>query len=427
MIGVIPNIRHFFAYSSAKKQDGGTRCVKLATSQGLSDCPMLLIRLRDVVCYLQFAPEEPMVLPRARAFSSHGTRTSNDFVDKATPRINVVFALFLLFFSCLAAGQETTKGNRARPATLADVKAKYLNQKVYAIGTPTSGLRKNEVLIDWSLAKQSGAKYEKDYSNFLDAKYRGQAASVIAIDLQKSFLRERTAEHSVNALGEEINDDATVNPYFLLVVRFEDGTTASTTGYPNTIDGSVQLASIRNALVQEMAGLPGVLGKSLYAVGYSELYPVDTTLDEMQGGKGILRRLSRSEMPLLEPLEITAAKYLPEFNSVVLKLKMPNGTDVLSITTSDHITGRGEATALLQKISGFLKIEIPKDLSPKEIEAIKKHTIFRGMTKDALYYSFGFPEKENDWGRGGTQLVYSTHLIVYVDSQDKIQDWQSFD
>jgi hypothetical protein len=47
------------------------------------------------------------------------------------------------------------------------------------------------------------------------------------------------------------------------------------------------------------------------------------------------------------------------------------------------------------------------------------------MSKDALFCSMGFPESTNDWGRGGKQLVYSSTQMVYLDSQNKVVDWQS--
>ena len=39
--------------------------------------------------------------------------------------------------------------------------------------------------------------------------------------------------------------------------------------------------------------------------------------------------------------------------------------------------------------------------------------------------ALGFPTKENDWGRGGKQLIYSDTFFVYVNNDDKVEDWQS--
>jgi hypothetical protein len=54
--------------------------------------------------------------------------------------------------------------------------------------------------------------------------------------------------------------------------------------------------------------------------------------------------------------------------------------------------------------------------------------LFHGMSGDAVEYALGFAEQKNDWGTGGKQLVFfSGKLIVYLDSKDKVVDWQSFE
>jgi hypothetical protein len=45
-------------------------------------------------------------------------------------------------------------------------------------------------------------------------------------------------------------------------------------------------------------------------------------------------------------------------------------------------------------------VTIPEGTSSTELEAIKKGSIIRGMSVDALYLSWGFPIKKNDWGLG---------------------------
>jgi hypothetical protein len=39
----------------------------------------------------------------------------------------------------------------------------------------------------------------------------------------------------------------------------------------------------------------------------------------------------------------------------------------------------------------------------------------------------GFPDKENDWGTGGKQLIYGKSFLVYVNRQETVVDWQSLD
>jgi len=37
-------------------------------------------------------------------------------------------------------------------------------------------------------------------------------------------------------------------------------------------------------------------------------------------------------------------------------------------------------------------------------------------------------ERENSWGHGGKQVIYlSGRIVVYLDNDDKVEDWQTFD
>ena len=49
------------------------------------------------------------------------------------------------------------------------------------------------------------------------------------------------------------------------------------------------------------------------------------------------------------------------------------------------------------------------------------------MSSGALECALGFPKQENDWGKGGKQLIFTDKLYVYVDEKKKVVDWQSLD
>ena len=90
--------------------------------------------------------------------------------------------------------------------------------------------------------------------------------------------------------------------------------------------------------------------------------------------------------------------------------------------------GEDSDRPFIRRVIGTLVTEIPDTLTQKEIDAIKTGTIYKGMTKDALTYMLGFKDKENDWGSGGKQLIYyDGRLLIYLDKDNKIQDWQSFE
>jgi hypothetical protein len=64
-------------------------------------------------------------------------------------------------------------------------------------------------------------------------------------------------------------------------------------------------------------------------------------------------------------------------------------------------------------------------LNDHEIEAIRKGSVFVGMSEPALYMTVGFPEKTNDSIVGSTQLIYRTMYIYLRDK--KVAEVQSHD
>ena len=323
-------------------------------------------------------------------------------MHKAELRLMVV-----LFFLSMA----SALGTAQKSETLGAVKQKYLNKEVILIGPELSG---------WYDGSESSERYHADLETPLAASYKGKVAVVVAIQLHdEPSYRDRT-----NALGEPVNLDNTVHPYLDLVVKFNDGQVAMGTAYPLTIPGEVRFASEQNTLAQELAvKLPSIVGKPAFACSYSQLYQSSTTLDELLGTHSKLKEIE--DIPYLTPLKISAAKYYQAVDAVVLKVTMPDGTEALTISNGEQLTDKSQP--FVDRISGFLLGEIPKKFTPREIAAIRKQSIFRGMSGDALYCSMGFPASTNDWGRGGKQLVYSSTLMVYLDNQKNVVDWQSLE
>jgi len=310
-----------------------------------------------------------------------------------------------------------TFGTAQQDGTLGSVKQKYLNQKVVLVGLVWDDPVRGPVLIEWNLGIEEAGRYKFDMHTNLPATYKGQTATVIAIQLNNG---KKTP--SVNALGEPIDPDNTVKPYFDFIVKLADGRVAMTSAYPDTIQEDVKLASDEDALAQEMTTkLPSLVGGTFYACEFTHLYSTDATLEEILEASRILKQLT--DVPLLVPLKVTAAKYNESASAVILKLRLPDGRDALAVASGYPLTDKDET--FLQRVSASLLSEIPKKLTPQEIRAIKKGSIFRGMSEDALYCSLGFPKSENDWGRGGKQLLYTDNLMVYLDNQDKVIDWQS--
>jgi hypothetical protein len=215
-----------------------------------------------------------------------------------------------------------------------------------------------------------------------------------------------------------------------VIAKFSDGTIGMIRGFTITlVPENMELAGIRQSLKNAIESqLPSVIGRKLYAVGFSDLYKPTVTLENLTGLKKTLAKLSSADIPLLEPLTITNAKYLSEINAILLKLTLPNGSEAIGYTPSGYLHPEETPTDFLSLIAGSLLTSVPDKLTAAEVKAIKEKALFRGMTAAALDYAIGLKDSENDWGRGGKQRIYfHGKLLVYIDSSGKVQDWQSFD
>lgn len=327
--------------------------------------------------------------------------------------VRSLVVLFLLSLAC-------TLGIAQKSETLGAVKQKYLNKEVVLIGPLMDAETPLPVFLGWCVGSESSGRYHAHLETDLPASYKGRIAVVVAIQLHdEPSHRDRT-----NALGEPVNLDNTANPYLDLVVKFDDGQVAMGTAYPSTISEEVRFASEENMLAQELSvKLPSIVGKPAFACSYSHLYQSSATLDELLGAHSKSKEIE--DVPYLTPMKISAAKYYQAVDAVVLKVTMPDGTEALTISSGEQLTDKSQP--FVDRISGFLLGEIPKKFTPREIAAIRKKSIFRGMRRDALYCSMGFPASTNDWGRGGKQLIYSSTLMVYLDNQKSVVDWQSLE
>jgi hypothetical protein len=245
-----------------------------------------------------------------------------------------------------------------------------------------------------------------------------------------------------NALGEAASEDDIANPLFDLVVRFDDGTLAITSAYPSSLGSSVEFASIATSFAEQMSKeLPLLVGKTVYAVEDSTLYQADTTLDEITGSdpKGKMKRLL-SRTPLLQPLTILAAKSIDENADnlpldlppdagcgVIFKVKLPGGEEALAFTAEKYYLSL-DSLPFADRVIGNLEFSIPYPLTEQEVDAIRHRRLFKGMTKDAAHYFLGDPDALSNWGLGGKQLIYNGgRLLVYLDKDNKVEDWQSFE
>jgi hypothetical protein len=221
----------------------------------------------------------------------------------------------------------------ATGATLGDVRRIFLHKQVTVLGAVADNIYGQTSMLGWDLAvpaADGGYVGKSGLDRFIPASYRGKTAEVMAIELDR-----RPA--AVNALGEAVSEDRVTNPYFHIVIRFDDGTLATTTAFPNTLSGELDLAAGASQLVDRIhRELPQLIGKTVYVAQWAPLWQPNTSLEEMTK-IGIARhsKLEYSEMPRFQPLRITAAKYI-DSEGVVFKLQLPGGKEALYLQPGEH-------------------------------------------------------------------------------------------
>jgi len=269
----------------------------------------------------------------------------------------------------------------------------------------------------WHLAKEKKGRYIPK-GDGLASKYAGQMATVVTVQLEENSLRP------AHRIGP--TDDDVLEPYFSIVLRFEDGTI----GMANTY-----LISARNEIVPAQAliahqsvlraGADQLSGKVVFAIAESRFYYPDLTVEQaMSIAHNFMARVDIvRNIPLLQPLQVTNVGYLKQADALLVSLKLPDGRDVVSVVTCN-----GMNNSCFENLGSHFLSSIPSSLTAREIEAVQMHSHFPGMSQSALYMSIGYPEKENDYGRAGKQLVYyGGSILIYLDDNGNVTDTQHFD
>lgn len=335
--------------------------------------------------------------------------------------------------------------------TLGEFRKKYLNQRIIILkGTEIGAFHVGDVnkpgsLGGWQPMKQDpDGSFQNDFSKgaFIDFRYKDQTPTVVAI-------RQSTVGGSVsskagqeNAMGETVKDDDVVNPYVDVFARFDDGQLAKYTNYINSIeprfpirygaspfswDKEFILVSVRDAHAEIIAReLQNAIGQKVYAVHESLLFGLDiTAADLMDLGSRLTGQIR--DVPLLDEMTVVGAKYNERYDFIVWKLRFPSGREVISAARyrDEDVSPNGNDNSFLGRSIGTLLAKLPAGLTSREISAIREREIFRGMSRKAVFFSWGYPSKENNYGSGGLQLVYGEHQFVYLDAAGNVTDWQS--
>jgi hypothetical protein len=362
----------------------------------------------------------------------------------AVPSVLLHSSLYFLLLSCLSAqlpDKPTPEvKSAARDWTLADFRHSYLNQRILILqGHDTRGS-----LGGWEPIKQSSdSSFIVDNSKgaYINFRYKDQTPRIIAIRESSGGGMKTPKEGQKNAMGKTVSDDDIVNPSVEVIVQFDDGQMAKYTSIVSLIrDRSIKrvnqtsdfwemefmLVSLRDSHAEAVArNLPLTIGQKVYAVHDSLLFGVDITSEDLLDfGSRHTKRVK--DFPLLTPMTIVAAKYNDRYDFIVLELRLDDGREVMGASRyrDEDVSKNGNDNSLLGRSTSTLLLKVPASLTSQEIAAISARKIVRGMTRQAVFYSWGVTE-ENDYGKGGRQLVYGDSQFVYLDNSGKVTDWQS--
>lgn len=330
--------------------------------------------------------------------------------------VTLLMALFILASSQTWARTNGSVQRKARAAvsdstrdmTLAEVRARILGKKVVVGGEVAAVFSPHDKnLMAWSYGERKGDRYAEidAIKRRLPESYLGKEADVVAVQLNSIEL-ERVSKP--NALGEVTSEDSIINPYCDVVVRLADGVIAIHTSYPSLFFSDfVRPFRLKSAQDDRAATinrqLPSIIGKTVYAAGFSKIFQPTAAVEDLTPDSS--QRVF--DIPRLRPLKITAAKYNEVHDLIILKLKSDEGGEYL--TSSKLTTRSSDQRPFLEQAAGSPPASLLTslaDFTPRELSAVRDAEIYEGMSKDVLYYILGFPEKENNWGRGLKQLVY---------------------
>lgn len=300
----------------------------------------------------------------------------------------------------------------ARDLTLVEIRAKYMDHRVKIL--PDS-IGKS----DWNLVEETNGKYSVDLMH--NADNIGEYGTVIAIEVNSKTTSTK------NVFGEAIDPDKQRNPYFQIVVKLDSGTVIGMNTYESLLAhyGAQLIEDSEKQTKEVELRLVKLLNKSLYKTGYTQLFDPAQDLGELVISKLDFSGMSSRDIPNLTPMRVLRAQLAAERNVILVLVELPDKqTRVMfgrlaNYRSTPQYPHQTEASML--DLSA--ELSIPTTFTKREIEAIKKHEIFSGMSEDALWWSWGFSDDSNNWGTAGKQYIFGKHKYVYV-RNGKVVDWQ---
>ena len=125
------------------------------------------------------------------------------------------------------------------------------------------------------------------------------------------------------------------------------------------------------------------------------------------------------------PLPIKDVQYVGDKygDELIVSVRIPHGREAVYLNLDFRHKGD-----LLGDAAKPLHARIPATLTSREVAAIRQRDYFIGMAEEALHMSRGLPTRENDYGRGGRQVIYDfpdgAQILFYFGASGRVPDYQ---
>jgi hypothetical protein len=299
---------------------------------------------------------------------------------------------------------------------LKEFRTKFLDQKIVVndnfTDTPASSL------LAWQFVKEKKGAYEPKYLREVPTSFVGRIGTIIAVQATVSFGQKQA------------QTDDTYVQYAEAIVRLDSGELVQTALYsvyltrePGTQPSDAfTLISVRDKHKQEAAALAARLGgKSLYLTELTRIYDMglnSSGIGTLKAGVGY-SEAQINDAPLLTPIPVVETRYSAERDYTLVILRLSEGRQGVYVLgcIADAFTAATINCAFTS---------MPTSLTDHEIEAIRRGSVFVGMSESALYMAMGFPKSTNDSAVGLKQLVYFS-AYIYVGQDKKVAEIQSHD
>jgi len=315
-----------------------------------------------------------------------------------------IVVVFAIVTTGLASAQDRTPLGEFRKA--------FLNQRIILNQNFTS--TPSPFLLNFHFVKAKKGVYTTDYGKEVPTSFVGQSGTIVAVIAPSKVFEPPPPQ----------TDDSYVQ-YAEAIVKLDSGQLLETALYNKTTGTEVHdgftLASVMEQHKREAVALAQSLnGKSLYLTRLTRIYDMGLTTATIQSVKAGIgySEAQINDVPLLAPLPVVETRYSEKLDFSLIILQLPSGQkgEYVPGCVVDELTVKKYACAATT---------MPTFLTDHEVEAIRKGSVFVGMSEPALYMAVGFPQKTNDAIVGSTQLIYRT-MYVYLRDK-KVAEVQSHD